>query len=116
MKNLDTKNCQILAKERRRNDALRMSRIGGEIACTNSVYNLPRHEHRAIIKAVCEFNSFDDEKRQSFAHDYGVLTVDGRMVIWKIESHDVELEFPAYDAAPLDTEVRVLMIMLAEEY
>ena len=116
MENLDTKNYENIARERSLNDALRKFRLGGEIACTDAIYNLSKPDFMAVLRAVREYNKFDDELRPNNEHNYGVLTVNGHMISWVVRMQDVELEFPYFNVAPLNTEVRVLLIMLAEEY
>ena len=116
MENLDIKNYEIAKARRSKNDLLRKFAAGGEIACTNGIWNLPKDVRDEVCKAVREFDDFTVDNDPYGEHDFGAITVQDHKVFWKIDYHDVEVEFPLYDAAPLDTEVPIMMIMLAEEY
>lgn len=116
MENLDKQNYQIAKSRRTKNDLLRKFAAGGEIACTNGIWNLPENVRDEICKAVREFDAFTEANDPYGEHDFGVVTVKGCRVFWKIDYHYVEVELQFIEGAPLDTEVPVMMIMLAEEY
>lgn len=65
------------------------------------------------VATFCEFNEDNDPKHE---HDFGSFTVSGRKFFWKIDAYDAEMRFGSPDPADPDKTMRVLTIMLAEEY
>jgi hypothetical protein len=49
-------------------------------------------------------------------HDFGMLTVDGHRVMFKIDCYDLELSGHSPDASDAAVTRRILTIMLADEY
>lgn len=69
-----------------------------------------------IIAAVAAFSDFTQDNDPHHEHDCAVMTVDEHRIIWKIDAYDREMTFASPDPADPAVTVRVLTIMLADEY
>lgn len=100
----------------RLNDNLRRTFSGGRVMMSRGVAALPDHKREAVVQAVRVFDHFDANNDPYGEHDCAVLSVAGLTVLWKIDTYaDSTLTFGADD--PLSpTAVRVLTIMLSDEY
>lgn len=106
------------------NDRFRTTFEGGRIAVSDGASVLPQRMKAAIFKRIRAFDAFDEPARfceQSSGdasygeHDFGTIEVAGKKIIWKID-YDAEMVVGSEDPAdPLKT-IRVLTIMLANEY
>jgi hypothetical protein len=75
----------------------------------NMVVGLP-----GLMKAIQQFNTFDEDNDPWREHDFGSLVWNGNKVFWKIDYYDQELKF---GQDPLSPECRrVMTVMLASEY
>lgn len=83
---------------------------------TAGVAALPEVERAAIVAAVRDFEAFGPENDPYGEHDCATLTVAGHRVIWKIEGYDRQLRYGSPDPADPAATIRVLTVMLAEEY
>lgn len=98
------------------NDAFRQSFTGGRVVVTAGVGALPDILRAAIIVAVRTFDDFDADNDPHGEHDFGALSVAGSRVFWKIDAYDRALRLGSPDPANPAVTVRVLTVMLAEEY
>ncbi|MBP2295156.1 DUF3768 domain-containing protein [Azospirillum rugosum] len=100
----------------RLNDRLRQTFVSGQVIMSRGVAALPDYKREAIVQAVREFNRFDANNDPYGEHDCAAFTVVGLTLLWKIDTYqDGTLTFGADD--PLSpTAVRVLTIMLSEDY
>jgi len=70
-----------------------------------------------IVRAVRSFSDFSKENDPLGEHDFGAFDWEGQKVFWKIDYCSREDEDAgAEDPANADTTLRVLTVMLAEEY
>ncbi len=69
-----------------------------------------------LISAVASFNTFDEDNDPYGEHDFGTFDFAGKRLIWKIDYYAPGLEHGSNDPADADGTVRVLTIMLADEY
>ena len=92
------------------NDAFRKSGFGVVLTCgVQSVHDL-----QGLLKAVREFNSFDENNDPYGERDFGRINWFGDKVFWKIDYYN-----RGYTAGedPLAADCkRVLTVMLANEY
>ena len=107
--------------ERRRqvrdlNDAFRRSFSGGRVVVTAGIAVLPEAMRAAVLTAVRAFDAFNANNDPHGEHDFGVVSVSDVHVLWKIDAYDLELHFASPDPVDPAVTVRVLTIMLAEEY
>lgn len=104
------------ARIRALNDQLRRSLHGGRILITHGVAALGVDRLRAIVTEMRNFDRFDEANDPYGEHDFGALTISGRRIFWKIDYLDPSLTSAAVDPADESGCIRVLTIMLAEEY
>ena len=105
-----------VAKIRELNDHLRVRRVGGQLFVTHGICSLGENCVPAIIKAVTDFDGFDDDNDPYGEHDFGALQLLGYRIFWKIDYYDEQMQYASPDPADPDVTTRVLTIMLASEY
>jgi hypothetical protein len=98
------------------NDALRTSFTGGRLMVTAGVSALPPSTQVDVLRAVQAFNTFTPDNDPHGEHDFGRVEVDDCFVFWKIDYYDESLRYSSEDPADPALTVRVLTIMLTEEY
>ncbi|MCJ2109011.1 DUF3768 domain-containing protein [Methylobacterium sp. E-041] len=98
------------------NDTFRRSFSGGRLMLTAGVAALPEATRTTLLMAVRGFERFDANNDPHGEHDFGAVTVDGVRAFWKIDTYDSELHGHSPYPADLPVTVRVLTVMLAEEY
>lgn len=98
------------------NDQLRRNHLGGRILVTEGVLAHGPQHTAATLLAVKLANNFNDANDPYGEHDFGSVVVAGARTFWKIDYYDLSLSSHAVDPADPDLCVRVLTIMLAEEY
>ncbi len=99
----------------RLNDQFRSTGQGGEMFMTRGIGALPMLDRLHILAAVRAFDAFTQDNDPHGEHDCAVLKVRGHRVIWKIDYLSRQDD---QDPDPTDpqTVMRVMTIMLAEEY
>ena len=105
-----------LARIRELNDRLRTTGRGGMVVMTNGVGAFGLETVRAIFAAVASFTDFTPDNDPWGEHDFGSLTVEGIRLFWKIDYYDRSRRIHSPDPADPKVTVRVLTVMLAEEY
>lgn len=98
------------------NDALRRTFTGGKLMVTRGIGSLPDRDLTAVLERVRTFADFNSDNDPYGEHDCAAVEVAGHRVIWKIDYYDAEMEFGSEDPADPARTMRVLTIMLAEEY
>ena len=104
------------ARIRQLNDQLRCKTLGGRIVITRGIEALGSRAAANVLAAVARFDNFTEDNDPWGEHDCAVLTVDGRRIIFKIDYFDRDLRWHSPDASEPAVTVRVLTVMLAEEY
>ncbi len=100
------------------NDQLRksFSTDHGRVMLTHGVGRLdPKVRHR-IYRAVKDFDAFTEDNDPHGERDFGNLEVEGQRIFWKIDYYDPSLSRHSDDQADPEVTVRVMTVMLAEEY
>jgi hypothetical protein len=69
-----------------------------------------------VLAKVSSFNGFDDDNDPWGEHDFGSLEYEGQTFFWKIDYYDPALKWGSEDPADPHKTVRVLTVMLADEY
>ncbi|MCJ2128688.1 DUF3768 domain-containing protein [Methylobacterium sp. E-045] len=98
------------------NDAFRQSFAGGNVMLSRGIASMPaalRREAEAAMKSFAAFGADDDPHGE---HDFGAFDLTGQRCFWKIDTYDRAMAGHSPDAADPAVTVRVLTIMLAEEY
>ena len=98
------------------NDAFRRTGIGGTWLITPGIAALPRWQQLAILQIVCGFNAFDEGNDPHGERDFGAFEHRFRRICWKIDYYDPGMAFASADPSDPAQTVRVLTVMLAEEY
>jgi len=91
--------------------------IPGQLMMTAGIAALPGEVQADLVMAVMGFDDFNEDNDPHREHDFGVINhaVAGR-VFWKIDLYDTSLQFYSPDPTDPAQTVRVLTLMLAEEY
>ena len=107
---------QAAVRIRELNDRLRTTGRGGMVTMTNGIAAQAADTVKAIFAAVATFTDFNPDNDPWGTHDCAVITVNGHRVIWKIDYYDRSRRIHSPDAADPRVTVRVLTVMLADEY
>ena len=107
------------------NDKLRQTLTGGKVMITAGIQAMSPEDQARVLAAVRAFDAFTDENDPWGEHDMGALDVevDGpgfgtttHRIFFKHDYYDPTLSFLSDDPADPSKTVRVLTIMLADEY
>lgn len=98
------------------NDLLRSTGAGGRIFLTQGIATLSAREQADIAWKVRTFDAFTKGNDPRKEHDFGDFTHNGQKIFWKIDYYDPSMEFGSEDPSDDEKTVRVLTIMLADEY
>jgi hypothetical protein len=98
------------------NDAFRTTFSGGRLMVTIGVSALPESIQSEVLHAVQAFNSFTPDNDPHGEHDFGRVEVADYLVFWKIDYYDESLRYSSEDPADPLVTIRVLTVMLTEEY
>ena len=71
---------------------------------------------RKAIHAVKNFSDFTKGNDPYSEHGFGAFDLDGEKLFWKIDCYDRSLAFGSPDPTDETLTIRVLTIMLTEEY
>ena len=111
-------NGAAMSKDRIRelNDAFRRSFSGGKVMMTAGVDALPEMVKAAVLQKVAAFEEFTEDNDPHCEHDFGSFELLGRKFFWKIDAYDRELKYGSEDPSDPENTIRVLTIMLSDEY
>ena len=112
----DTNGTGTSAAIRRLNDQLRINLTGGKVMMTVGIIALGLEMQARVLAAVRAFDAFTEENDPWAEHDMGALNVQGHRIFFKLDYYDPKMTYLSDDAADPDKTVRVLTIMLADEY
>lgn len=98
------------------NDKLRTHHIGGRIMLTQGITTLDKARIHSIIDAIANFTDFNTSNDPYGEHDCAILDIDGMSIMWKIDYYDETLNGHSPDASNPDITIRIMTVMLAEEY
>jgi hypothetical protein len=102
------------ARIRDLNDRFRATMTGGKIVMTNTI--AARSDLPQIIEKVRRFDAFDADNNPWGENDFGAFEAERDTIFWKIDYYDRALAAGSPDPADVSLTLRVLTIMLAEEY
>jgi hypothetical protein len=98
------------------NDKLRKTGGGGRIVITLGVDTIAGFNPATLLKSLADYNGFDVDNDPHGERDFGDLTLFGQTLLWKVDYYDRQLRFGSDDPADEAVTVRVLTIMLENEY
>jgi len=89
---------------------------GGTVLLTAGVDTLPSDLQAMAIRRVATFSDFNEDNDPRGKHAFGSFILAGRKFIFKLDCYDSNMEFGSEDPADPSKTIRVLTIILAEEY
>lgn len=98
------------------NDMLRSTGAGGKVFITQGIRALSDDDRHNIMWKVRAFDAFTEDNDPHGEHDFGSFTHESHKVFWKIDYYDPSMEWGSEDPSDDEKTVRVLTIMLADEY
>lgn len=100
------------------NDRLRTTfeRAAGRVVLTQGIASLPERNQAAILSLVRGFNGFTPGNDPYGEHDFGQVEHDGQKAFFKIDYYDTSLQWASPDPTDPALTVRVMTVMLANEY
>jgi len=98
------------------NDQLRRDHSRGKVLITRGIQALGHQAVVNILAAVAAFSDFTPDNDPYAEHDCAVMNVGDHRIIWKIDYYDTDLSFASDDPANSAVTIRVLTIMLADEW
>ena len=101
-------------KVRELNDTARQTFTGCRLMITRGVRALECVD--AVLVAVRNYNEFNNDNDPYGEHDFGSFAVAGERLFWKFDYYDTDMQMASLDPTDDTITVRVLTIMLAEEY
>jgi len=115
MQLIDTK---TRARIRDLNDAFRKSFDAklGRVMLTTGVDSLPSDVRAMAIRKTATFDAFTPDNDPHGEHDFGNFELAGRKFFFKIDYYAPDLDGGSEDPADPQKTVRVLTLMLAQEY
>jgi hypothetical protein len=99
------------------NDKFRKSLVtGGRTYMTAGVNTRGAQFVAKALAKVIAFDDFDANNDPHREHDFGSFELDGEKLFWKIDYYDLACEFGSEDPTEPKKTMRILTVMLAEEY
>ena len=98
------------------NDELRRNLPNCHAVITNGVAALGPEAVARIVKTIAVFDDFCQANDPYGEHDFGSFDADGTVIFFKIDYYDKALAAHSPDPSDPSVTVRVITIMLAEEY
>jgi hypothetical protein len=101
---------------RKLNDHARQHFVGCRVTITAGIQSFDDATVAAVLGAVQAYDAFTADNDPYAEHDFGSVTVAGHTVFWKFDYYDLDLTMHSPDPSDPTVTLRVLTIMLAEEY
>ena len=98
------------------NDNFRRTFTGGRVMLTAGINALPADDVAVILSRVRNFNDFTIVNDPYKQHDMAGFDYKGQRIFWKIDYYDRNLRYLSEDPTDVSKTIRVMIIMLAEEY
>jgi hypothetical protein len=98
------------------NDQLRHNLSTGVSVMTPGVAALGQEAVEHIIKTIAVFDDFCHANYPYEEHDFGSFEAEGHTIFFKIDYLARELKYHSPDPTDPDVTVRVITVMLADEY
>ena len=98
------------------NDQLRQNLATGVAVMTPGVAALGEEAAAHIIKTIAVFDDFCHANDPHEEHDCGSFEAEGHTIFFKIDYFDRSLDYHSPDPTDPSVTVRVITVMLADEY
>ena len=98
------------------NDGLRQHLTGGVAVVTPGVAALGQVAVDRIVKTIAVFDDFCHANDPHEEHDFGSFKAEGHTIFFKIDYFDRSLNHHSPDPTDPAVTVRVITVMLADEY
>ena len=98
------------------NDKLRSTGKGGRIMLTSGVLAQGQETAQQVLLLVKNYSNFTPDNDPYHEHDFGVINHNNIKYFWKIDYYDLACSMHSPDASNPDVTIRVLTLLLAEEY
>lgn len=98
------------------NDNFWKSLLCGRVMLTRGIYSKGQACINEILQAVRTFNNFNKHNDPYNENDYGSFEYGGEKIMWKIDYYDRNLQYYSENPADINKTIRVMTVMLAEEY
>ena len=99
------------------NDKFRKNLVtGGRTYMTAGVNAKGAEFVSKTLAKVIAFDDFNADNDPHGEHDFGSFELEGEKIFWKIDYFDLAAEFGSEDPTDPKKTLRVLTVMLAEEY
>ena len=105
---------QSAEKIRQLNDAARRTFTGCRVMVTRGVAALDCVD--AVLAAVRSYSTFNADNDPYCEHDFVSFAIAGERLFWKFDYYDSDMQMASLDPSDDTITVRVLTIMLADEY
>jgi hypothetical protein len=90
--------------------------VAGRAVQTRGISALPLAEQSAIREKVETFDAFEKGNDPYGERDFGAFEHNGQKIFWKIDYYNKSMDGGSEDPADPAQTIRVLTIMLADEY
>ncbi|ESW61300.1 MAG: hypothetical protein Q27BPR15_07160 [Rhodobacter sp. CACIA14H1] len=101
-------------KVRELNDTARQTFTGCSVMISRGVAALDCVD--AVMAAVRSYSEFNADNDPYGEHDFGSFVVAGERLFWKFDYYDSDMQMASLDPSDDTITMRVLSIMLADEY
>jgi Protein of unknown function (DUF3768) len=98
------------------NDELRQNLAAGVAVMTPGVAALGQEAVDRIVKTIAVFDDFCHANDPYEEHDFGSFEAEGHTIFFKIDYLDQNLKYHSPDPSDPVVTVRVITVMLADEY
>ena len=98
------------------NDNFRRTFTGGRVMLTAGINALAADDVAEILSRVRNFDDFTTANDPCNEHDFGSFDYKGQKIMFKIDYYDRNLQYLSKDPADASKTIRVMTIMLADEY
>lgn len=112
----DAKQADKVTRIRALNDEFRTTFRNGRVVKTASVAALPNMVVAEALMQVASFDDFTLDNDPYGEHDFGAFELYSRTFFWKIDAYDREGKYGSEDPSDPGKTLRVLTLMLAEDY
>lgn len=99
------------------NDTFRKTFTSGQVLLTAGIAAMSSEDKANIVSLVQNFNDFNEDNDPYSEHDFGSFDYKGNKIFWKIDYYDrFNTHFASENPADISKTLRILIILLAEEY